>query len=142
MTLRRVLASYARGDVNAVLPALIVMGSAVVALVGRPLLGAGIAAGALGAYLNSGLLVKRIQLAASTGDPAGAMIAMQVGMLVTFLLAGGITVAMLFVSVTMTVAMAIAFFVTQTLELALYYRSRRGRVGPWADGSRISGSGA
>jgi hypothetical protein len=103
------------------------LAGAVVAMVGRGYLGLGIGVGALLAYFNSWLLASRIELATATGEAAAAMISMQLGLLVTFTVVGGLTVLMVFISLPMTVAMAISFFLTQTAELALYYRARRSR---------------
>ncbi len=120
------LRKFAMGDVNLLLPALVIIGAVGVAVSDHPYIAVGIAVGAVLAYVNSGLLAKRIMLAATTGNAGAAMISMQVGLLVTFTVVGAITVGMVLISRPMTVAMAICFFVVQTAELVLYYRARRG----------------
>ncbi len=119
------LRKFAMGDVNLLLPALVIIGAIGVAVSDHPYIAVGIAVGAVLAYVNSGLLAKRIMLAATTGNAGAAMISMQVGLLVTFTVVGAITVGMVLNSRPMTVAMAICFFVVQTAELVLYYRARK-----------------
>lgn len=126
----RTVGGVAFGDVNVVVPALVMVAGAAVALNGKGYIGAGIAVGALLAYFNSWLLASRIEVATSTGVAAAAMISMQLGLLVTFTVVGGLTILMVFISLSMTVAMAITFFLTQTAELGLYYRARRLRHDP------------
>jgi hypothetical protein len=126
----RTVGGVAFGDVNIVLPALVIVAGAAVAIAGKGYLGVGIGVGALLAYFNSWLLASRIEVATSTGVAAAAMISMQLGLLVTFTVVGGLTILMVFISLPMTVAMAISFFLTQTAELGLYYRARRSRRGP------------
>lgn len=129
MKVRQNLTARHFWDVNPVLPAVIAATGIVLVGAGRPFVGVGLIAGALLAFLNSWLLVKRIDLAAATGNAPAAMVSMQLGLLVTFTVVGGMTVGMIFVSRTMTIIMAITFFVTQTLELLLYYWARRSRMG-------------
>lgn len=118
------------GDVNFVVPALVILAGVIVAVAGKGYIGVGIGVGAILAYFNSWLLASRIELATATGDSAAAMISMQLGLLVTFTVVGGLTILMVFISLPMTVAMAISFFLTQTAELAMYYRARRLRRDP------------
>jgi hypothetical protein len=113
-----------------VVPAVVIAAGAGVALTGKGYVGVGIAVGALLAYFNSWLLASRIELATSTGVAAAAMISMQLGLLVTFTVVGGLTVLMVFISLQMTIAMAITCFLTQTAEVGVYYRARRVRHAP------------
>jgi len=128
MTVRRVLGPLGLDGVSFGLPALAVVAAVVLSLAGQPLIGAGIAVGAVLALLNSSLLIKRIDLAVRSGNPAAALISMQLGLLVTFTIVGAVTVLMLLSSVRMTVAMAISFFIAQTAELLLFYWARQSRA--------------
>jgi hypothetical protein len=134
-----VLEPLGLGDVNLLLPAAAVVAGVALGLTGRPYIGAGVGAGAILAFFNSGLLLKRIELAASAPNPAAALMAMQLGLLVTFTLVGIITVIMIRISVEMTVAMAITFLVAQTGQLLLIYRVRRSRPEASQSGGTLSG---
>lgn len=124
MTLARALARYGVGGVNIVPPTLSIVAGGVLAAAGHGLLGAGVAVGGCLALANSAMLLKRIGVAAATGDAVASMIAMQLGLLVTFTAVALITVLMVLISVPMTVAMGVSFFITQTVELILYARGR------------------
>ena len=125
--MRRALEPFGLSDVSLLVPAGALGVALIVGLAGRPYIGAGITVGAILAFLNSGLLVKRINVAASAPNPGTALIAMQLGLLVTFTVVAIITVLMIQISVEMTVAMALAFLAAQTLELVLVYRARKSR---------------
>ena len=131
MTGRGILA-FRFNDVSAIFPIAVVAGGALFTIMSHDLIGAGIGVGAILAYVNSGLLAKRVDVAVDTGNAAAAMIAMQVGLIVTFTFVGLVTVAMLYISLQMTVAMGISFFICQTIELLLYYRTRRAKTNNFA----------
>jgi len=116
------------GDVNLVLPAVLVVVGVIVATLGR-IIGIGIAVGAILALLNSIVLVKRVELAVDSANAAVATISMQIGLLLTFGGIGAVTLIMLIVSVPMAVAMGITFFAAQTGEVYLFYRARNAGSG-------------
>lgn len=124
MTVRRLRSAWGVGDINVVLPLLLVVAGGIVAASGR-IVGFGIIVGALLAMVNSALLVKRVQYAVGSESPGVAMVSMQVGLLLTFLGIGAITLILLVTSVLMAIAMGVTFFVAQTAEILLYYRKRR-----------------
>lgn len=124
MKVRSVLDAAGLEDVSPFVPAVGVVVAVGLSIAGQFAVGLGIAVGAALAYINSGLLVKRIGMATSTGNTAAGVVVMQLGLFISFTLIGGLTVAMLLISVRMTVAMGVAFFIAQTLEIGLYYRAK------------------
>lgn len=128
MRMPTALARHGLEDLNVLLPGFVIAAGLGTIVAGKPPIGVGIAVGAMLALLNSVLLVKRIDLAIASGMAVTAMIAMQLGLFVTFTLVGAITVVMVLISLPMTIAMAISFFGVQTAELILYYRARRSRL--------------
>lgn len=138
MTLGRVLTVVRWGDVNGLFPVVVIAVAVGVAASGRGYIGAGIAVGALLALMNSSLLLRRIAGAVETGNPAAAMISMQVGLLVTFTVVAAVTVLLVLVSRSMAVAMGISFFVTQTGQIAVFFLERHGqsRPGPLSPANR------
>ena len=129
MRVGRFLGGSGLGDVNLIVPGLVVLSGIGVSIAGRPYIGIGIAVGALLAVLNTVLLIKRVDMAAASGLAPVAMVSMQLGLLVTFTVIGGVAVVMVLINLSMTIAMAISLFGTQTAELLLYYRARRSRLG-------------
>ena len=85
-------------------------------------IGAGVIVGACLAYLNGILLSRRVDLAAATGDMAGAMAVMQIGLVVTLTIVGVSTVILIRLSLAMAIASAAGFAAAQLAILAAYYR--------------------
>lgn len=140
--MRRSLEPLGLGDVSIMLPLAAIVVSFAVGITGHGYVGIGITIGALLAFLNSGLLVKRIDVAAMAPNPGAALIAMQLGLLITFTVVGGLTLVMIHISVQMTVAMAISFLVSQTGELIFVYRARKARSDNGLSDVVLTGKGA
>jgi hypothetical protein len=115
-------ASRARVSPYAPLP--VVLGGLVLAGAGYRDLGFGVVAGAVLAVVNSLLLSGRVDAAAETGDVARALLVMQMGLFVTFLIVGIATVILVHFSVPLAVGAAIGFGVAQTLILVTFYWTR------------------
>lgn len=113
--------TLARGRVNPLVPAVVIVASLIVVATGRPWIGTGVAVGALLAYINGLLLSRRVDLAASTGNVAGALLVMQAGLLVTMAIIGAATIVLVQISLAMAVASAAGFGITQLAILAVYY---------------------
>jgi hypothetical protein len=113
--------AFARGRVNPLVPAAVAVAGLIVLATGRLLIGAGVAVGALLAYVNGVLLSRRVDLAASTGNAAGALMVMQIGLLVTLLIVGVATIVLVQISLSMAVASAAGFGIAQIAILAAFY---------------------
>ncbi|GAC1404296.1 MAG: hypothetical protein NVSMB52_18130 [Chloroflexota bacterium] len=112
-----------RSRVNPLVPVgTIVAGLAIVAA-GYRSVGAGVMLGAVLAYINGLLLSRRVDVAANTGDIAGAMAVMQIGLVVTMTIIGLAIVATVHFSLTMAISAAAGFAITQMGILAAYYWS-------------------
>jgi hypothetical protein len=113
--------NLARGRVNPIVPAAVIVAGLIVFATGRQWIGAGVAIGAVLAYVNSLLLSRRVDLAASTGNVAGALMVMQVGLLVTMAIIGVTTIVLVQISLAMAVASAAGFGIAQIAILAAFY---------------------
>lgn len=122
MMLRDRWSELAHGRVNPAVPAAVVVFGFALFIASYRWIGAGIAVGACLAYINGILLSRRVDLAAATGDMAGAMAVMQVGLIVTLTIVGISTVVLVKLSLAMAVASAAGFAVAQLAILAAYYR--------------------
>jgi hypothetical protein len=109
------------GRVNPLVPAAVVLAGILAFSVGQRWVGAGIAVGALLAFMNGLMLSGRVELAADTGDIGRALLVMQVGLLLTATVIGVVTVITVRFSLTMAVALAVAFVLTQLAILATFY---------------------
>ena len=114
------------GRVNLLVPALAVLVGACVYVVGYRSIGAGIAVGAILAFLNGVLLSERVEVAADMGDLGRALLVMQLGLLVTATVIALVTIALIHFSLAMAVASAIGFVVTQMAIIGEFYFSRAG----------------
>lgn len=112
-------ASHARVNPYAPLPVLI-MGLALAAAGYRDV-GIGLAVGSVLALVNSLILSARIETATESGDLARALLVMQAGLFVTFIIVGVATVILVHFSVPLAVGAAVGFGVAQTLILAAFY---------------------
>lgn len=114
--------SHARVNPYAPLPVLL----AGVALIGAGYrdVGVGLAVGSVLAVVNSLLLSERVETAAESGDVARALLLMQAGLFVTFIIVGVATVILVHFSVPLAVGSAIGFGIAQTLILAAFYWTR------------------
>jgi hypothetical protein len=115
-------ASHARVSPYAPLPVL--LAGLVLAAVGYRDVGIGIAVGSVLAVINSLLLSGRVDAAAGTGDIAQALLVMQAGLFVTFIIVGVATIVLVHFSVPLAVGAAAGFGVAQTLILAAFYWTR------------------
>jgi len=115
------LRAVTRSKVNPLVPCVALLVGAGVAAAGHSWIGAGLAVGGALAYFNGLVLSRRVDLAAATGDAAGALMVMQVGLLVTMTVVGVATVVMVKLSPPMALAAAAAFGVTWLAILATYY---------------------
>jgi hypothetical protein len=129
LRVRQLRAAWRIEDVNLIFPALIAAAGIVIAATGH-MFGLGILIGAIVAGANSALLLKRVQLAVESPSPAIATVSMQVGLMLTFVAIGAITLLLLVISVPLAVAMALTFFVAQTGEIGLFYWTRTHRSTP------------
>lgn len=111
------------GRVNPVFPALVVVSGCAVAAAGNRAVGAGVAVGAILAYVNGLVLSRRIDLASLTGNVGGAMLVMQAGLLVSLTIVGLTTIVLVKISVAMAVASAAGFAAAQFAILAAFYWS-------------------
>lgn len=113
--------------VNPMVPAAVAVAGLVLIGFGPRWVGVGLIIGAALAYVNGLVLSRRVDLAADSGNVAGAFMVMQMGLVLTLTIAGIATYLMTRLSVSMAVAAAIAFAVTQTALLVVFYRTA-GRV--------------
>lgn len=117
----------AHGRVNPAVPLLVAVAGIAAFFVGYHAVGAGLAAGAVLAFINALLLSGRVELAANQGDIGRALLVMQMGFIVTCTIIGAATIIIVHFSVPMAVAAAIAFAVAQIGMLGTFYL-RRGRT--------------
>jgi prepilin signal peptidase PulO-like enzyme (type II secretory pathway) len=123
------LAGPKRGRVNPVAPAVVMLAGLVWLAMGHAWVGAGIAVGAVLAYINGLLLSRRIDFAATSGNAATALMVMQVGLLITMTIIGAATIVLIQLSLSMAVASAAGFGVAQMAILgAFYWLHGRGAV--------------
>jgi hypothetical protein len=111
----------AQSRVHPLAPAAVALAGILWLATGHTAVGAGIAVGAVLAYVNAILLSRRVDLAAMTGNVGGAMMVMQVGLLVTLTIVGVATVVLVRLSLSMAVAAAAGFAATQMAILLLFY---------------------
>lgn len=116
------------GRVNALVPAVVTLVGVGCFLAGYRWVGAGIAAGAVLALVHAVVLSHRVEIAADQGDMAAALMVMQGGLMVTFLIVGVVTVILIKVAVALAVAAAGGFAFTQLALLAAFYLSTRHRI--------------
>jgi hypothetical protein len=102
-------------------PGLVLLAGLGVALAGSVVLGAGLMVGALLAYGNSWLLSRRVDIAADTGNIAGALMVMQAGLLVTLTVVGIVTFILIRIAPSAVVGGAIGFAAAQTLSLIYFF---------------------
>jgi hypothetical protein len=114
--------------VHPLVPAVVVLVGIIVVFAGHSMIGAGIAVGAVLAYVNGLLLSGRVDIAAASGDMARALLIMQSGLMVTFVVVGVATVILVKISVPLAVSAAISFGVTQMAILATFYWTRARRT--------------
>jgi hypothetical protein len=119
----------ARGRVNPLVPAAVVLAGLAVAATGRQIIGAGVAVGAVLAYVNGVILSRRVDLAAATGNTASALLVMQAGLLVTLAIVGVATIVLVKISLALAVACAAGFGIAQLAILATFYMTH-GRSDP------------
>jgi heme/copper-type cytochrome/quinol oxidase subunit 4 len=119
----------AHGRANPLAPfAVTVLGFAVL-LAGYRAVGAGVMAGAVLAFLNGLALSHRVELAADQGDIGRALLVMQLSFLITCTVIAVPVVIMIHFSVTMAVAAAIAFGVSQVAMVLSFYFTRARHLG-------------
>jgi hypothetical protein len=109
------------GRVNPHVPLVVFVAGLIVAVAANRDIGVGVAIGTVLAVINSVILSGRVELAADSGDMAGALMVMQLGLLVTFAIIGVVTVVLVHFSVPLAVGSAVGFAVTQTLVLVAFY---------------------
>jgi hypothetical protein len=114
--------SHARVNPYAPIPVLLA-GVALIATGYRDV-GIGVAVGSVLAVVNSLLLSGRVEVAAESGDVAQALLVMQAGLFVTFVIVGVATVILVHFSVPLAVGSAIGFGIAQTLILMAFYWTR------------------
>jgi hypothetical protein len=112
------------GRVNPLVPAVVVLAGAATYIVGYRWIGAGISVGALLAFLNGVLLSERVEVAADMGDLGRALLVMQLGLLVTATVIGLATIVLIHFSLSMAVASALGFIVTQMAIIGTFYFTR------------------
>lgn len=112
------------GRVNPLVPAVVVLAGAATYIVGYRWIGAGISVGALLAFLNGVLLSERVEVAADMGDLGRALLVMQLGLLVTATVVGLATIVLIHFSLSMAVASAFGFIVTQMAIIGTFYFTR------------------
>ncbi|MGI8968856.1 MAG: hypothetical protein ACR2GA_07105 [Chloroflexota bacterium] len=110
-----------RSRVNPLAPGLVVViGLAAVGL-GYQSIGIGVAVGAVLAWINGLLLSRRVDMAAVMGNVGTAMMAMQLGLLLTMTIIGVTTVILVHFSVALAVSAAAGFAAAQLAILATFY---------------------
>lgn len=115
---------YGLGRVNPLVPGLVALAGLVCFAAGYRWIGAGVAVGAVLAFINGLLLSRRVDIAAETGDVGQAILIMQLGLLLTFTIVGTSTVILVHFSLAMAVASAAGFAVAQLAILAMFYWTR------------------
>lgn len=106
---------------NPVVPLTVAGAGLILFLVASRWIGAGVAIGALLAYVNMLVLSGRVEVAADSGDVARALMVMQLGLLVTFTIVALAVVILVHFSLTMAVSAAAGFAVAQMAMLAVFY---------------------
>lgn len=121
----------ARGRVNPLVPAVVILVGLAEATARNGTIGAGICIGAALAYVNGLVLSRRVDLASLTGNVGAALLVMQMGLLITLTIVGVATIVLVKISVAMAVASAAGFGAAQIAILAMYYwtHGRRDPVG-------------
>jgi hypothetical protein len=115
------IAGLSRTRVSFVPPGCVALAGLSWLAVGHTWVGAGIAVGAMLAYVNGLLLSRRVDLATTTGNLAGAMVVMQAGMIVTLIIIGLATILLIKLSLSMAIASAAGFGVSQIAILGAFY---------------------
>jgi hypothetical protein len=112
------------GRVNPYVPLAVIAAGAVCFALGSRAIGVGIGVGACLACVNGVLLSRRVEIAADTGDFARAVMVMQVGLLLSFIVIAVVTIVLVRISLGMAVASAAGFAVAQLGILAAFYWTR------------------
>jgi hypothetical protein len=107
--------------VNPIVPLAVVAAGAVLFAFGMRWIGAGVAVGAVLAFVNTLFLSGRVDAAVATGDMGAALLVMQLGLAVTFGIVAVATVIIVHFSVAMAVASAAGFIAAQLALLAAFY---------------------
>lgn len=110
--------------VNPLVPLAVIAAGLVLFLLGERWIGAGVAVGAVLAFINTLILSGRVDVATATGDMGQALIVMQLGLALTFGIVAAATVVIVQFSVAMAVASAAGFVVAQLAMLAAFYWTR------------------
>lgn len=110
--------------VNPLVPLAGIAAGLVLFLLGERWIGAGVAVGAVLAFINTLILSGRVDVATATGDMGQALIVMQLGLALTFGIVAAATVVIVQFSVAMAVASAAGFVVAQLAMLAAFYWTR------------------
>lgn len=116
--------THALRRVNPAVPATIAVGGVVLFLVGYRLVGAGLVIGAGLAFVNAIFLYQRVELAAEAGDVGRALVAMQLGLLLTFTLVGVVTFALIKIALGLAIAAVVGFSITHLALLCTVYLTR------------------
>ena len=109
------------GRVNPLIPGVVALAGAAAYVAGYHPVGSGIVVGAGLALLNGWILSKRVEIAATSGSVAQALMVMQIGLLVTFTIIGIATVILIRISLPLTLGCAGGFVVSQLGILAAFY---------------------
>lgn len=115
--------------VNPAVPATVAAAGFLAFLAGYRMPGAGIAIGAILAYINAVFLYQRVDIAAHTSDVARALMVMQLGLLLTFTVIGVVTFALIKISLALAIAAAAGFSVTHLGLLFAFYLTRERTAG-------------
>lgn len=110
-----------RARVNPYAPLPVLIAGVLLVLVGYRDVGIGVAVGSVLAVVNSFVLSGRVDVATQSGDIARALLVMQAGLFVTFIIVGVATVILVHFSVPLAVGAAAGFGIAQTLILAAFY---------------------
>jgi hypothetical protein len=112
------------GRVNPAVPVIVILIGAVAFATSRHEIGAGIAIGAVLACLNGVFLSQRVELAADSANVGVALMVMQLGLLVTASIIGVATIILIHFSLSMAIASAAGFIVTQLAIVATFFFTR------------------
>jgi hypothetical protein len=112
------------GRVNPVVPAVVVLFGAAAFAGGFHDIGVGVAIGAVLACINGMFLSQRVELAANSDNIGIALMVMQLGLLVTATIVGITTIVLIHFSLSMAIASAAGFLVTQLAILATFFFTR------------------
>lgn len=121
---RGLIRAAVESRVNPLVPVVVALAGLAGVLLGYRWIGLGVAVGAGLAYINGLFLSRRVELAAGSMNVAGALLVMQVGLMVTFVIIGVAEVILVKISITMAVASAAGFAVAQLAILATFYWTR------------------